>query len=86
MRVSLQGKGKQQSLEEEIYFSAFYLHSTPLRSTHRCSVGTFSLTAERRRTHVRVCECVQKGVEIFLVEDEGVCTYLRHSGVCVRVH
>lgn len=64
----------------------FYLHPTPLRSTHRCSVGTFSLTAERRRTHVHVVECVHKGVEIFLVEDEGVCVYLCHSGGCVRMH
>lgn len=47
------GKGKQQSLEEEIDFSAFYLHPTPLRSTHRCPVGTFSLTAGSRSAHVR---------------------------------
>lgn len=63
-------KSQKKGFEEEIYFSAFYLHPTPLRSTHRCSVGPFSLTAERRCTHVRVrcthvSECVQKGVEIF---------------------
>lgn len=84
--MSLQGKVKQQSLEGEIDFSAFYRHPTPLRSTHRCSVGTFSLTTERRCMHVRVCECVPKWVEIFLVEEDGVCAYLRRSGVCVRMH
>lgn len=39
--VSLQGKGKQQSLEEEIYFSAFYLQPTPLRSTLQVLSGHF---------------------------------------------
>lgn len=78
-------KGKQQSLEEKIDFSAFHLHPTSLRSTHRCSVGTFSLTAGRRSAHMRVCvyERAQKGVEILLVKDEGVCAYLRYCGVCV---
>lgn len=85
--MSLQGKGKQQSLEENIYFRVFISLQPHLEAL---TGAQWALSARMQkgdaRTHVRVVECVHKCVEIFLVEDEGVCAYLRHPGVCVRMH